>query len=561
MSKPHDDAQLLENVKADFRNMLYVIWRHLGLPEPDAVQYDIAEYLQHGPKRCIIEAFRGVGKSWITAAYVLWLLLRDPQLKIMVVSAGEDRAIAFSNFVKQLIHDMPLLSHLKAGKDQRDSVESFDVGPARPHQSPSVKSVGITGQLTGSRADIIIPDDIETPKNSQTAKMRERIAELVKEFDAVLTTHAEARIIYLGTPQCEASLYNKLPQRGYSMRIWPAEVPEQSKLGNYKGRLAPFVLAKMDAGVKPGTSIEPRRFGAVELLERKASWGRSGYALQYMLDTSLSDADRYPLKMADLMITDIGDMVPVEMVWGGGFEQAIDDIPCVGLDGDRLHKPAFVSKDFAKFTGTVMYIDPSGRGTDETAWAVVSVLGSRLFLRCIGGTRDGFSKATLARIAADCKQYGVNLVRTEPNFGGGMFTELLKSELRLVHPCRVEDAEWSKSQKETKIINILEPLTQSHRLVVDRRVLVDDARMDVVDYQFGHQFTRITKERGALAHEDRLEAVAGACYEWISAMAKDDKAAANDHREELLEAELQKFMDHALGGPRGREGWLKSYDL
>jgi len=561
MSTPHDDAQLLEHVKADFRNMLYVVWRHLGLPEPDAVQYDIAEYLQHGPKRCIIEAFRGVGKSWITAAFVLWLLLCDPHLKIMVVSAGEDRAIAFSNFVKQLIHDMPMLSHLKARKDQRDSVESFDVGPARPSQSPSVKSVGITGQLTGSRADVIIADDIETPKNSQTSKMRERIAELVKEFDAVLTTREDTRIIYLGTPQCEASLYNKLPQRGYSMRIWPAEVPDRPKLGNYRGRLAPFVLDKVNTDVKPGTCIEPRRFGTVELLERKASWGRSGYALQYMLDTSLSDADRYPLKMSDLMVIDIGDMVPVEMVWGGSHEQAIDDLPCVGLDGDRLHQPAFTSKDFAKFTGTVMFIDPSGKGSDETAWAVVSVLGTRLFLRHVAGSREGFSKATLARIAADCKRFSVNVVRSEPNFGGGMFTELLKAELRNVHPCRVEDAEWSRGQKEARMLDILEPLVQAHRLVIDRRVLSEDARSDVVEYQFGHQFTRITRDRGALAHDDRLEAVAGGCFEWIHAMAKDDKSAAADHREELLDAELQKFMEHALGGKTGREGWLKSYDL
>jgi hypothetical protein len=72
-------------LKADFRNFLWAVWRHLGLPEPTPVQYDIAHFLQHGPRRLVIEAFRGVGKSWITVAFVCWLLYCDPQLKIVVV--------------------------------------------------------------------------------------------------------------------------------------------------------------------------------------------------------------------------------------------------------------------------------------------------------------------------------------------------------------------------------------------------------------------------------------------------------------------------------------------
>ena len=56
----------------DFRNFTYLVWQHLGLPEPTPIQYDIANYLQNSPKRCIIEAFRGVGKSYITAADMLY---------------------------------------------------------------------------------------------------------------------------------------------------------------------------------------------------------------------------------------------------------------------------------------------------------------------------------------------------------------------------------------------------------------------------------------------------------------------------------------------------------
>ena len=59
---------------SDFRKFLFVIWKHLNLPDPTPVHYDIAYNLQHGDKRMIIQAFRGVGKSWITSAYVVWLL-------------------------------------------------------------------------------------------------------------------------------------------------------------------------------------------------------------------------------------------------------------------------------------------------------------------------------------------------------------------------------------------------------------------------------------------------------------------------------------------------------
>jgi hypothetical protein len=91
----------------DFRNWLYLVWKHLNLPDPTPVQYDIADWLQNGPKRLITEAFRGVGKSLRHGAFVCHQLLLDPQLKFLVVSASKDRADAFSIFVKRLIAEMP----------------------------------------------------------------------------------------------------------------------------------------------------------------------------------------------------------------------------------------------------------------------------------------------------------------------------------------------------------------------------------------------------------------------------------------------------------------------
>ena len=149
------NQKLLSKI-SDFRNFLYIAWKHLKLPEPTDIQYDIADYLQHGSQRQIISAFRGCGKSWITSAYVLWRLLLDPQLNILVVSASKNRADDFSTFCLRLLHEMPILNHLYPKESQRQSKISFDVAPALASHQPSVKSLGITSQLTGSRADLIL---------------------------------------------------------------------------------------------------------------------------------------------------------------------------------------------------------------------------------------------------------------------------------------------------------------------------------------------------------------------------------------------------------------------
>lgn len=168
-----------KRLKESFTFFLAHIWKHLALPDPTWIQRDIGDYLQHGPERLIIMAFRGVGKSFVTSAFVLWLLYRNPQLKIMVVSASKERADAFSTFTRRLIDEVPILNKLAPRAEQRDSKIAFDVGPASPDHSPSLKSVGITGQITGSRADVIIADDVEVLNNSATQGARDKLSEMV----------------------------------------------------------------------------------------------------------------------------------------------------------------------------------------------------------------------------------------------------------------------------------------------------------------------------------------------------------------------------------------------
>lgn len=543
----------------DFRNFVFLVWQHLNLPSPTKAQYDIASYLQHGPRSCIIQAFRGIGKSFLTAAYVLWSLYWSPQLKFLIVSASKDRADAFSIFTKRLIMEIPQLHFLRPRDDQRNSTVSFDVGPAMADQSPSVKSVGIGGQITGSRADVIIADDVEVAKNSQTALMRDRLMQLVEEFAAILKPLPDSRIIYLGTPQTEFSVYNTLAnQRGYPLRVWPARVPGPEKMASYHGRLAPYIDAMIEAGAKPGTPVDPERFGEEELLEKESKYARSGFALQFQLDTTLSDQERYPLRLADFMVLPLNkDVAPVQLVWGSGPDQQISHLPVVGLSGDRWHRPMHVSKDFSPYTGSVLYVDPSGRGKDETGYAVVKILNGVLFLTAVGGIRGGYTPEALTVLASTAKDHKVNLIVVESNFGDGMFTQLLKPVVNRVYPCTIEE-DHSTGQKERRIIDILEPVLNQHRLVIDEDIIRQDFKTEQTDYQFLTQLTRITTEKHALRHDDRLEAVAGAVKYWVESMARDTNQAVNETREAALMDALKSHIESCLGGSSAQDDrWFK----
>jgi len=546
----------MDNRIKNFKNFLYLCWKHLNLPEPTPIQYDIADYLQSSEKRLVIEAFRGVGKSWITSAFVCHQLLLNPQRNILVVSASKSRADDFSTFTQRLISEMPILKHLVPKDNQRSSKVSFDVAPATASHAPSVKSMGITGQLTGSRADLIIADDVESANNSQTQLMRDRLGETVKEFDAIIKPEV-GRIIFLGTPQTEMSLYNDLEERGYKTRIWTALYPTKTQMISFGHKIAPMIAKITD---KEGQPTDPKRFDAVDLLERQSSYGKSGFNLQFMLDTTMSDANRYPLKLNDLIVMSgcsTWKEAPAKIQWASGVEQikAINpDLPNVGLKGDYYVAPMYTSPEFTKFEGSVMAIDPSGRGEDKTAYCVLKMLHGVLYLTAIGSLDGGYSDETMSRLSHIAKEQEVNYVVIESNFGDGMATALLKPVMAKIHPCEIEEVRHN-IQKEKRIIDTLEPIMNSHRLVIDDLLVKEDFKLEP-DHQLFRQMTRITRDKGALRHDDQIDALAIAANYWVERMDRDQTLSYNQHKEDLINQDLERFMESAIGRKPREERWI-----
>jgi hypothetical protein len=519
------ERSTLDYLKNDFKIFLQALWSQLDLPSPTRAQYAIADYLQHGPKRLQIQAFRGVGKSWITGAFVLWTLFNNPEKKIMIISASKERADNMSIFLQKLIIETPWLSHLRPKSDDaRWSRISFDVA-CSPHQAPSVKSVGITGQLTGSRADLMILDDIEVPGNSMSEMMRERLLQLCTEAESILTPKKDSRIMYLGTPQTTFTIYRKLAERNYKPFVWPARYPR--KLSNYEGLLAPQVQEDIEGGIEAWSVTDPDRFSNDDLLEREAAMGRSNFMLQFMLDTSLSDAEKFPLKMQDLIITAVNPKeCPDAVVWCSDPSNVIKDLPTVGLPGDYFYSPMVMQGEWLPYTETICSVDPSGRGTDETAATFLSQRNGFIYLHEIRAYQDGYSDNTLLDILRGCKKYGVTKLLIETNFGDGIVGELFKKHLQQTKQAIDIEEVRANVRKEDRIIDTLEPILNQHKLIVNRTVVEwdfnsnkDAAPETRLLYMLFYQMSRMCREKGAVRHDDRLDSLAQGVKYFTDALA------------------------------------------
>jgi len=538
-----------EDIKRHFTNYLLVKWRWLGLPKPTEIQNEIAEYYQNGPDRKIIEGFRGIGKSWEVCSYCEWKWLNDRDYRFMLVSGSQDMADEKSMFIKRCIEQFDILASLRwpssAQTDLWTNVK-FNVFGAAPSVAPSLKSIGITGQLTGSRANEIIPDDVEIPSNSATADQRDKLFKRVGEFVDIIVPGG--KITFLGTPQTEESVYNRLEaERGYIRRMWPARVPEENKIVFYGNSLSPMIT-KMAEERRFGEPTEPTRFDHFELTKKEAGKGRTEFLLQFMLDTTMSDQERYPLKLKDLIVMGTtSERAPVNVAWACTPELQIKELPQVGFSGDRFYRPLFIDKEWAPFESGTLFIDPSGRGKDELGWCIIKTLHGRLFCMDFGGLKGGYEDKNLAFLAQKAKDYKVNLILLEDNFGDGMFTKLLSQFIRSIYPCRVEEIH-STGQKEKRIIAALEPVLNQHRLIIDQSAIIRDLKElgDDPWYSLMYQMSRLTKERNSCGHDDRLDALALGVKYYVDIMGRNTDAALEQYKENQMDEAIQWFLKDAM---------------
>jgi hypothetical protein len=405
--------------------------------------------------------------------------------------------------------------------------------------------------MTGSRANLLIFDDVEVPGNSATDMQREKLLQLVTEAEAILIPEGNSRIMFLGTPQSVFSIYRKLAERSYKPFVWPARYPR--KVSGYEGFLAPELEQDIDSKGLEGLSWTPTdtRFSDFDLIEREAAMGRSNFMLQFMLDTSLSDAEKFPLKFQDLIVTPVNpDQGPENIVWSSDPRNVYKELPAVGLPGDRFYSPMALQGDYRPYSETICALDPSGRGQDETVAVYLSQLNGLIYVREIRAFKDGYSDQTLRNVLQGCKAHKATKLLIESNFGDGMVAELMKRHAVEMKVSIDFEEVRATTRKEERIIDTLEPLLNQHRLVIDPKVIEWDYRSNPEDppelrlqYMLAYQFSRICREKGALKHDDRLDALALGCKYFLDAVALSAQQEMVERRREDWKIMIQAFMD------------------
>lgn len=536
-----------EELLNDFRLFVIYTWKHLGLPKPTRMQLYIADYLQESQNRKVLQALRGIGKTWLTATFVCWRLLRNPNERVLIISQSGNHAENIAVFIKRLIHNMPILQHLKARPDQRDTTTSFDVDGSRVDVQPSVKALGITSQLQGNRASLLISDDVEGQQNSATEQMRAKLLSATAEYEAILKTDEDSQIVVLGTPQSAESIYTRLREDGYYTRIFPARYPEDVSV--YNGCLAPYLLDDMAKNYDLINTPADTRFTDEDLLRREARYGRSGFKLQFMLDTRLSDSERYPLKCFDMIVTDLDKHNGYSNIqYSSDPQDRINTLQNIGFSGDGFYRPRSLSVEMIKYEGVYMGIDPSGRGTDELAYAVVAHLHGKLYLLDCGGFKGGYVNDNLIKLSLIAQDYKVNKIWIEENFGSGMFTSLLKPILNSIYPCQTEDIN-NRTQKELRVIDTLEPVLNQHRLVVDKGLIERDLRKALsttdnkISYSLIYQLTHITKDKGSLIHDDAIDVLALVVAQWMRVLVQNPETAYERYTKKQTEDAINTFLN------------------
>lgn len=550
-------AEYLGRLRSDYTFFLKELWydRNLERVAPlGDIELDIARFLAGevdgvGKFREAL-APRGVGKTHLgPCALACYRLLRDPNRRILVVSKSADFARETTILIRSWIGNVWFLKHLTPRKGQRDNTEAFDVAGCSENRQPSVKCVGIDGQLEGNRAHSVFADDVETKGNTKTKQARDDLDAIVKNFkhflyadevDGKATTIDPSEIAYIGTYQHEDSLYLRLPKRGYVQRVWPLCYP---RVGDQIAGLAPMIKERLDTGKARYTKDEtdfvnnctmPYRYGSTYVAERLAE-GTHEFLQQYQLLSTLSNIERYPLRLQDLVVMDLpADPVgPASVTWGKANQDGSTalEINSVGHGDDRLYGPIVIGRPGEKaiyepYTGTCMWIDAAGGGqgdsTDATGIAIVSHLAGNLFCRYLGTTKGGHTQDIYHTWARLARQYRVTHVCIEHNASRGLLNQAMTpilAEYRIKpgedpkipegwHASIVDDSKLMHSygMKEERIIATLQPILGDHRLIVTPEVAADE--------EFQWQLTRIQAQRNCLGHDDKIDALHGACKFW-----------------------------------------------
>ena len=166
--------------------------------------------------------------------------------------------------------------------------------------------------------------------------------------------------------------------------------------------------------------------------------------------------------------------------------------------------------------------------------------------------KDGYSDSTLLDILRGCKKYNASTLLIESNFGDGIVAELFKKHIQQTKQALYIEETRANVRKEDRIIDSLEPILNQHRLICNRKVVEWDYNSNKNEaperrlmYMLFYQMSRMCREKGAVKHDDRLDALAQGVKYFTDAMS----ISANEAIAMRKRAEWNSIMADFIDSP------------
>ena len=572
--------RMVQGHYARFEPFLVDGMRFLGFGT-SRVQKLIGHFMECGPQDIMVEAQRGQAKTTIAALFCAFSLLHNPSCRVLILSAGEQLASDISGLVGRLITSWDVLECLRPDRSagDRTSATGMDVHYMLKgvDKSPSVRCLGVTANLAGNRADLLLVDDVESLKNADTQTKREQLLTLTNEFANLVVAQARTteyttdvfrhgRTIWLGTPQTGDSIYNTLPGRGVTVRVWPGRFPTEAQEKEYGDTLATEIAeaVRVSPELRTGGGLlgdmgkptDPELRSESTLQQKELQIGRAAFMLQYMLSTRLTDAGRFPLRTEHLVYLDahIDGHAPVHVVRGMSKDKYVK-VTTAGQQ-HTVMAPQEVSSSVVAVQRVIAFVDPAagGANADETAFVIGTVVNSTVFILSWGGVRGGYDSDTLGQLAAHLCKYKLDVVVVEKNMGFGAFSAVFAPIMQAAHIAShgagvtVADV-MVTGHKEKRIINVLAPVIGRGSLVITRTALEDDHNTTQAYeltkqklYSGLWQLSKLTEKTGCLVHDDRIDALAGLVSHVQESLRVDSDKAARKLAEQAADARIQQDL-------------------
>lgn len=246
------------------------LWNQCQRQTTPALHLDIAAWLgqrwSQGDRRLLLLIFRSAGKSTLIGIFCAWLLLENPELRVLVLAAEHDLARKMVRNVRRIIERHPLTRHLIPERSEQWAADQFTIRRSRTHRDPSLLGRGVGANITGSRADVVICDDVEVPNTCNTAAKRQELRDRLREMAYVLVPGGLQ--VYAGTPHSYYSIYADEPR------------PEIGEPAPFLGDFRRLCLPLLD---ERGESRWPQRFPPEKIEEILRQTGPAKFDSQMLL--------------------------------------------------------------------------------------------------------------------------------------------------------------------------------------------------------------------------------------------------------------------------------------